>query len=51
MKKGITAEIVNLEALEYASQEFTKLLFEFYIQEKEIKVKEDSIPESINQRD
>ncbi|MDP4174168.1 MAG: hypothetical protein Q8933_09390 [Bacteroidota bacterium] len=39
MKKNITAEITNPEVLEYASEEFTKLLFEFYIEAKEAETK------------
>jgi hypothetical protein len=31
--KQITAEIVNPEAIVYASEEFTKLLLDFYLEE------------------
>lgn len=39
MKKVITAVIVNPEAMEHASEEWTKLLFEFYLQDKEAETK------------
>jgi hypothetical protein len=47
VKKLITAEIVNPEAIEYASEEFTKLLFEFYMDElnkKQVAAKEEKQP-------
>lgn len=37
MKKTITAEIINPEAIEYASEKFTELLFEFYLEGIEAK--------------
>lgn len=34
-QKKLTAEIVNPEALQYAEDTFTKLLFEFYMENLE----------------